>query len=190
MNFAVLLCTGQQHELLIDSSRHSVTEEGEWPAVRNLIILKKVKATEVIEVINNMKVREQRILDSQQVMTRYIDGEMSLAECFTTSVLDTKEFYLDNELYSDHAPKILPQILTEADEAKQLRLIKLFTSDPRRGKKVLEELIEALFFDHQLQEGNIDLETRKEIELEDITSAGTKAWKNYHQQFITKLAAM
>ncbi|TEW52338.1 hypothetical protein [Psychromonas algicola] len=190
MNFAVLLCTGKHHELLIDSASHCVENEGEWPAVNSLTILENVEATEVIETLHKMPTIEQRTLINKQAIKQYIEGEISFTEYImaTSAFLNTKEFYLDNDLYSEHAPKILPQILAEPNKAKQLRWVKLLSTDPRRRKRVQEELIAELFFDHQLQEGNVDLETRKEIELEELSPSWAKTWQDYHQQLTAELA--
>lgn len=190
MDFGVLLSTGNKHQLLIDSADDPVEEEGEWPEVSTVTLLKNTEAAEVIEVINSMKPQDQRTLDCQQAMVKYIVGALSFAEYQTATrpLVDTKEFYFNNELYNKHAPKILPQILAQSDETKQLRWIKLFTCAPRRGKKVLEEIAEELFFDQLLKEGDLDLETRKDIEVEDLTAPWARTWKRYQRQLSKKLA--
>ncbi len=126
------------------------------------------------------------------VAEQFLNGEISFSsyQSLTRQKIDSSEFQPGNDLYSEFAPKILPQLLTEPNEEVQLRCIKLLGSDPKRGKLIQAELTEELFFDEQLKNQTLDFQSRCDISVDDLTPEWLTHWKNYQKQISAKLASL
>ncbi|OLQ88013.1 hypothetical protein BIY22_07505 [Vibrio panuliri] len=134
---------------------------------------------------------------------RFIEGEISFQDYHSLSkdLLDTSLFDLPPDYYPKHAPKILPQILT-ADSAQQLRWIQLLCSEPAPSKlgwiktfrrhtthneQLQATLLEHLFFEQCLHEGNLSFDDRQEIEIDDLTPDWLDYWQQYQRQMARKI---
>ncbi|CAH0533208.1 hypothetical protein VST7929_01072 [Vibrio stylophorae] len=123
---------------------------------------------------------------------KLIDGELSYSvfQALTQGKIDSEEFALGNDMYCSLAPKILPQILTESDQDKQLRWLKLMCCDPHRGRKLQADLLEALFFDRVLAEGHLSFQDRLTIDLDDLTAQWQATWQQFYADMSAKLQAI
>ncbi|MBA5762512.1 hypothetical protein H2O73_09165 [Vibrio sp. 404] len=154
-----------------------------------LAALRKAVLNELMSVACHQYQEAETLSD---VAEQFLNGKLSFAQyqSLTDGKINAREFELGNQLYNKGAPKVLPQILTEADKTTQLRWVKLLGSDPRSGRSLQATLLEEIFFDQQLKQQSMDFETRLAIELDDLTPEWLRYWKEYLKEMTIKLDAL
>ena len=193
-SFCVVRRCSEQYEVLVDSSDDSFDpKEQVWPSgSQSIIVDGNIDIPQLFALLENLPTEKDRTQRFSNAMTQFLAEKITFAEyqLQTQYDIDSKVFSLTIENYSEYNPRILPQILAEPDKMHQLRLIKLFSSHPRRGKKVQKNIAAELFFDQLLKEEIIDFQERRDIELEDLNSEGQKYWEQFQNELTQKMSAV
>lgn len=193
--FVVLRHAGESLELVADNPDWPFQpEQGEWPQASHYIVLREdIDVTKVLTHLAELQSYRERTKNLLLQMQAYLSGELSFTEfeqkfgCYS----DTKYYDLNIERYSKHRPSILPQILAEPDEGVQLRLIRLLTCHKTRGKRVLADIAEKMFFNQCIINGDLELEEYMEgIEVADLTEDWMALWQDYKMSLEQRIMAV
>ncbi len=193
-NFIALRHMGEHVELIIDNAEQAFDpEKSSWPYSSHYIVFHQSTdlnaVFKILEGYENYKVRSEKLLAG---ILSYLAGDISFAQYQQEfgHYSNVKDYDLSIQYYSAYSPKILPQILAEPDEQKQLRLIKLLCSHKSRGKRVLTDISEQLFLDDCLKQGFTDFAMRQDLEVEELTDDWVERWKAFHKVIEQKVAAI
>lgn len=193
--FVVLRLVGDSLELIIDNPDWPFEpEQDDWPHANHCIIVREdVDIAGVFTQLGALRPYQERTQLLLDRMQAYLNGDCSFAEfeqkygCYS----DTKYYDLNIERYSKHRASILPQILAEQDQNVQFRLIRLLASHKTRGKRVLAEIAEKMFFNQCVINGELEFtECMEGIELADLTADWTLRWQDYKVSFEQRVMAV
>ena len=194
-SFVVLRHAKDSLELIVDNPDcRFEPEHDNWPHANHFIVLREdVDVMNVLTQLAELRPYHERTKNLLFQIQAYLAGEISFSEFDQkfSSYSDTKYYGLNIERYSIHRPSILPQILAEPDEDMQLRLIRLLASHKTRGKRVLADIAEKMFFNQCIINGDLELEEYMEgIEVDDLTEQWMAKWQDYKVSFEQRVMAV
>jgi len=158
---------------------------------QELVIFKKNVSKEDISThIVSLKSTEEMEVEVIRIANRYLASEITYAEYQqrVKSLADFSSYHWVQEDMEKRA-NLLPFLLTEKDNEKKYRIIKLFCIEGEYGAS-FEKIAFELFLEQDLLAGNLDLQDRLEWTIDDVEDETMELFIPFKEELANQLAAI